>query len=71
MACTQEGMAVVGNTIINKFLTLSEAEEAFLPWWDTMEDYFVYGVIILGKTLNRFKIMYSPLQNSDCASICY
>ena len=50
-------MAVVGNTIINKFLSLSEAEEAFLPWWDTMEDYFVYGVIILGRTLNTFKIM--------------
>ena len=42
-------MAVLGNTIINKFLGLSEAEEAFQPWWETIEDYTVYGLILLGK----------------------
>ena len=45
-------MAVVGNAIINKYLTLSEAEAAFQPWWDALENYAVYAVVMLGKVLN-------------------
>ena len=46
-------MAVVGHTLIRNFLGVSEAEEAFQPWWETTEDYFVYGLILLGKVSNR------------------
>ena len=45
-------MAVVGTAIIGKYLSNSEAEEAFQPWWDTLENYAVYGLVLLGKSLN-------------------
>ena len=41
-------MAVVGSALLDKFIGHSEAERAFQPWWDTMEDYLVYGLIMLG-----------------------
>ena len=44
-------MAVVGSALLNKFVGKSEAEEAFQPWWDTMGDFLVYGLIMLGKKL--------------------
>ena len=45
-------MAVVGTEILNKFLGSTEAEKAFEPWWDTTEDFLVYGLILLGKLRN-------------------
>ena len=42
-------MAVVGNALLNRFLGTSEAEKAFQPWWDTVEDFLVYGLVLLGK----------------------
>ena len=45
-------MAVVGTEILNKFLGNTEAEKAFEPWWDTTEDFLVYGLIMLGKLNN-------------------
>ena len=45
-------MAVVGTEIPNKFLGSTEAEKAFEPWWDTTEDFLVYGLILLGKFRN-------------------
>ena len=45
-------MAVVGTEILNKFLGSTEAEKAFEPWWDTTEDFLVYGLILLGKFRN-------------------
>ena len=47
-------MAVVGTAIISKYLSNSEAEEAFQPWWDTLENYAVYGLIVLGNDLKTF-----------------
>ena len=42
-------MAVVGGALLDKFIGTSEAEKAFQPWWDTVEDFLVYGLIMLGK----------------------
>ena len=42
-------MAVVGTALLDKFIGTSEAEKAFQPWWDTVEDFLVYGLIMLGK----------------------
>ena len=47
-------MAVVGNALINKFIGHSEAEQAFQPWWDTTEDFLVYGLVMLGKTYKTY-----------------
>ena len=42
-------MALVGTALINKVLGTTEAERAFEPWWDTAQDFLVYGLIVLGK----------------------
>ena len=52
-------MAVVGTEILNKFLGNTEAEKAFEPWWDTTEDFLVYGLIMLGKLNNITPTSYS------------
>ncbi len=54
-------MAVVGKTLIDKLLGLSEAEEAFRPWWKTMETYAVYGVILLGTTYRQINRKFEAL----------
>ena len=28
--------------------TLSEAEAAFHPWWETVQDYVVYAMVLVG-----------------------
>ena len=45
-------MAVVGSALLDKFIGSTEAEKAFQPWWDTVEDFLVYGLILLGKSYN-------------------
>ena len=32
-------------------LQFSEAEAAFRPWWDKIEDYTVYGLLLLVSSL--------------------
>ena len=41
-------MAAVGSLLMNKVLGHSEAEKAFHPWWNTLEDFLVYSLVILG-----------------------
>ena len=48
-------MAVVGSALLDKFIGTSEAEKAFQPWWDTVEDFLVYGLILLGKSYSLQK----------------
>merc|ERR1711915_349557 len=45
---TQQGiMAFLGTTLLSG-MSLSSAEKAFRPWWDTVEDHIVYTIVILG-----------------------
>ena len=45
-------MALVGTALISKITSKNSAQRAFEPWWDTAEDYLVYGLIMLGNELN-------------------
>ena len=56
-------MAVVGGALLEKFIGTSEAEKAFQPWWDTVEDFLVYGLIMLGKIVfcNSYNIWISGI----------
>ena len=47
-------MAMLGNVLISKILGHSQAESAFRPWWDDLEDMLVYGLVLLGKKLICF-----------------
>ena len=44
-------MAQIGKEMVDTVFVYTEAEKAFRPWWDKLEDYLVYGLIMLGKTI--------------------
>ena len=46
-------MASLGNALVGKILGHSAAEKAFRPWWDNLEDFLVYGLVMLGKLFQR------------------
>ena len=39
-------MAALGSALLSS-LGLTQAERAFRPWWDAIEDHIVYTIIIL------------------------
>ena len=50
-------MAGLGDKMVTALFGQSEAEKTFRPWWDTLEDFLVYGLILLGKSMG-FGIYY-------------
>ena len=66
-------MASLGNALVNRILGHSAAEKAFRPWWDTLEDYLVYGLVMLGLLTVPTSIITSgtPLDCNFCkGDIC-
>ena len=60
-------MASLGGALINKVLGHSEAEEAFRPWWDTLEDLLIYGLVMLGLlVVPTAMVMETPLECTFC-----
>ena len=53
-------MAAIGERIITSIFGQSEAEKTFRPWWDNLEDFLVYGLILLGKYVDM--VYYSILR---------
>eukprot|EP00092_Neocalanus_flemingeri_P026006 GFUD01028186.1.p1 GENE.GFUD01028186.1~~GFUD01028186.1.p1 ORF type:complete len:488 (+),score=99.87 GFUD01028186.1:471-1934(+) len=41
-------MAAIGSLLMDKVLGHSSAEKAFRPWWDTLEDFLIYSLVLLG-----------------------
>ena len=39
---------IAGTALLGKVLGHSDAENAFRPWWDVLEDFLVYGLIMAG-----------------------
>ena len=42
-------MGAVASIYAKSVLGHSDAENAFRPWWDTVQDYLLYGLIATGK----------------------
>ena len=44
----------VGYEVIAKssIFKLADAEAAFHPWWETLQDYISYGIIFVGKPMH-------------------
>ena len=60
-------MAALGSLLMNKVLGHSDAEKAFRPWWDTLEDILIYSLVILGViTVPTAIITGTPLDCSPC-----
>ncbi len=41
-------MASLADALVSKALGHTAAEQAFRPWWDNLEDYLVYSLVMLG-----------------------
>ena len=50
--------------LVKKAFELSNAEKAFHPWWNSMEDYLVYGMIMIGLAVVRTEMLTST--SLDC-----
>ena len=44
-------MAAIGAAIMSNVLGHSDAQKAFRPWWDSLEDYLIYGLVTIGVIL--------------------
>lgn len=42
-------MALFGAALAKEILGYDDANKAFRPWWDTTQDFLMYGMIMLGK----------------------
>ena len=60
-------MAAVGAALLSKVLGHSQAEKAFRPWWDSLEDYLIYGLVMIGVVLVPTAIITgTPLDCNFC-----
>ena len=57
----------VSSLLMNNVLGDSETEKVFRPWWDTLEDFLLYSLVILGvRTVPTAIITGTPLDCSHC-----
>ena len=42
-------MGAVASSVAKSVLGHSDAENALRPWWDTVQDHLIYGLITTGK----------------------
>ena len=47
-------MAAIATALLSNVFEKSEAKKALTPWWDKLENYCVYGLIMLGKHQNWY-----------------
>ena len=44
-------MAALGGDLRKQILGHSDAEKAFRPWWDNLEDGIMYSLVVMGKEI--------------------
>ena len=49
-----ENMTTLEQDLKKQILGRSKAEKTFRPWWDTLEDYLLNSLVLLGKSLKDF-----------------
>lgn len=59
-------MAVLGTVLAKEVLGFDDANKAFRPWWDTTQDFLMYGMVVLGNSLVIIKYLgiYLHLQSN-------
>jgi len=59
--------ATLGSSLMSSVLGHSDAEKAFRPWWDTLEDFMIYTMVMLGLiVIPTAMIMGTPLDCNYC-----
>ena len=53
-------MALLGAALAKDVLGYDDANKAFRPWWDTTQDFLMYGMIMLG-TSEAYCIAYKHI----------
>jgi len=60
-------MAAVGTALLGEVLGKSKAEKAFRPWWNSVGDYLIYSLVMLGIVLVPTAIITAtPLNCNFC-----
>ena len=60
-------MAAIGAALIGNMLGHTASEKAFRPWWDSIEDYLIYSLVLLGIILVPTAIITgTPLECNFC-----
>ena len=53
--------SVFEGDVKKNLLERTEAEKVFRPWWDTLEDYLLNSLVLLGEWRSVFRIV-SPIK---------
>ncbi|XP_023323105.1 uncharacterized protein LOC111697352 [Eurytemora carolleeae] len=63
----EKNMTSLGNAMMGTLLGHSDAEKMFRPWWDSLEDFVIYGLIMLGLIVSPTTIFNgTPLFCTQC-----
>ena len=55
-------MSSLANALVSQVLGHSDAEKAFRPWWDTLEDYLLNSLVLLGKSFKFFSMFVMKIK---------
>lgn len=51
---TRQNMSTLEQDLKKQILGRSKAEKTFRPWWDTLEDYLLNSLVLLGESNQTF-----------------
>ena len=51
-------MTTLEQDLKKQILGRSKAEKVFRPWWDTLEDYLLNSLVLLGKFNNLVQVLF-------------
>lgn len=61
---------MLGTRLMGGLMSHSDAEKMFRPWWDAIEDFVIYGLIMLGLIVTPTTIFNgTPLFCTLCAQV--
>ena len=61
-------MTTLEQDLKKQILGRSKAEKVFRPWWDTLEDYLLNSLVLLGKFNNLVQVLFIKTTIHD---VCY
>ena len=62
-----ENMTTLEQDLKKQILGRSKAEKTFRPWWDTLEDYLLNSLVLLGKSFSCHNEITSGCIIDTCA----
>ena len=63
-------MATLGTALMGGLMAQTEAEKMVRPWWDAIEDFVIYGLIMLGLIVAPTTIFNgTPLFCNLCSKV--